>query len=562
MSKFAWVTLATNDSYSLGALVVAASLKRAATAHQLAVLITPGVSAAMRTKLQTVFDVVQEVNVLDSRDSANLALLARPELGVTFTKLHCWNLTQFDKCVFLDADTLVLQNCDELFEREELSAAPDVGWPDCFNSGVFVFRPSQDTFGKLLDFAVKSGSFDGGDQGLLNLYFSDWAHSDISKHLPFVYNTCSTATYSYLPAFKQFGRDVKILHFIGTSKPWLQNFDPQTRTVRTPENYSHLACHLQTWWSIFFDQIHPHLTTDMNQQKEATTWYEEPQHDPPCPPYVPPPSLPTSNTFHPNSVIEIPTQEHQEIQQIHYYDPWEDYERNTEIIHKEVSEEYVKIDHFIEKIQENREEENFEHQSVQSRQNQKNSEEQTCQEVIYREESRQELFHNTEESRNEIPEITETKEIDPGPNKHSPELQKMTEILENRLPELIPPNTNSETPSEPPPGKLTVEKSPQESPKTPERQVNSISGTNDVKSTSNESGIAGALANVTLGEQRTPEQEALESQMRRQCWESGNIDYMGRDSFENILKRINLTMGETPETQKEDVLPEAKEGNQ
>lgn len=55
----------------------------------------------------------------------------------------------------------VLQNCDELFQREELSAAPDPGWPDCFNSGVFVFKPSQDTFSKLLEFARTSGSFDG-----------------------------------------------------------------------------------------------------------------------------------------------------------------------------------------------------------------------------------------------------------------------------------------------------------------------------------------------------------------------------------------------------------------
>jgi glycogenin glucosyltransferase len=44
---------------------------------------------------------------LDSEDAANLALLTRPELGITFTKLHCWRLTQFTKCVFLDADTLV-----------------------------------------------------------------------------------------------------------------------------------------------------------------------------------------------------------------------------------------------------------------------------------------------------------------------------------------------------------------------------------------------------------------------------------------------------------------------
>ena len=77
------------------------------TAHKLVVLITPGVSESMKSKLQDVFDVVELVNVLDSKDAANLAVLKRPELGITFTKLHCWNLTQFDKCVFLDADVLV-----------------------------------------------------------------------------------------------------------------------------------------------------------------------------------------------------------------------------------------------------------------------------------------------------------------------------------------------------------------------------------------------------------------------------------------------------------------------
>ncbi len=55
----------------------------------------------------------------------------------------------------------VLQNIDELFEREEISAAPDAGWPDCFNSGVFVFVPSKETYDSLVQFAVKQGSFDG-----------------------------------------------------------------------------------------------------------------------------------------------------------------------------------------------------------------------------------------------------------------------------------------------------------------------------------------------------------------------------------------------------------------
>lgn len=44
---------------------------------------------------------------MDSGDAAHLALMKRPDLGVTITKLHCWTLTQYSKCVFMDADTLV-----------------------------------------------------------------------------------------------------------------------------------------------------------------------------------------------------------------------------------------------------------------------------------------------------------------------------------------------------------------------------------------------------------------------------------------------------------------------
>ena len=60
-----------------------------------------------RAQLKSVYDVSEHVDVLDSNDSTNLQLLSRADLGVTFTKLHCWRLTNFSKCVFLDADTLV-----------------------------------------------------------------------------------------------------------------------------------------------------------------------------------------------------------------------------------------------------------------------------------------------------------------------------------------------------------------------------------------------------------------------------------------------------------------------
>ncbi len=156
-----------------------------------------------RQRLRELFDHIEVVDILDSNDSVNLGLLKRPELGITFTKLHCWRLIQFKKCVFIDADCLALKNVDDLFERDEFSAAADVGWPDCFNSGVFVYRPSLNTYLQLLDFALTHGSFDGGDQGLLNSYFNSWSTSESSRRLPFVYNMTTNVSYSYVPAYKQ-----------------------------------------------------------------------------------------------------------------------------------------------------------------------------------------------------------------------------------------------------------------------------------------------------------------------------------------------------------------------
>lgn len=63
-----------------------------------------------RLSLHNVFDEVIVVDLMDSGDDLHLSPLGRPELGITFTKIHCWTLTQYTKCVFLEADTLVSQS--------------------------------------------------------------------------------------------------------------------------------------------------------------------------------------------------------------------------------------------------------------------------------------------------------------------------------------------------------------------------------------------------------------------------------------------------------------------
>jgi len=259
VSDQAWVTLATNDSYALGGLVLATSLRTVKTTRKVVIMISDGVTEAMRSQLALAFDEVVNVKVLDSEDVENLELLERPELGITFTKLHCWKLVHYTKCVFLDADTLILRNCDELFDRDEFSAAPDAGWPDCFNSGVFVFKPSIETFKALIAHASENGSFDGGDQGLLNTFFADWATEDISKHLPFLYNMVATATYTYIPAYKYYGHKVKIVHFIGATKPWHVKFDADGQPMAGPLE-AHTLEHLKQWWNIFHADVKPKLT--------------------------------------------------------------------------------------------------------------------------------------------------------------------------------------------------------------------------------------------------------------------------------------------------------------
>lgn len=63
--------------------------------------------------------------------------------------------------------------------------------------------------------------------------------------------------------FFRFGEDVRIIHFIGETKPWLQYFDTLTGIVRPPPNNAHLQPLLQMWWNIFCDNVYTQLSSSM-----------------------------------------------------------------------------------------------------------------------------------------------------------------------------------------------------------------------------------------------------------------------------------------------------------
>lgn len=228
-------TLLYDPLYLPGALVLGDIVSRLAPANtDLVVLIDKLAFTQQHLQLLAKFWKLVDIKVLESHLTETLHNdLRRPELAKTFSKIHLWNLP-YDKVLYLDADTLPLEENGNVVDLLKLDfapgsilAAPDSGFPDIFNSGVFVLSPNDTDYRNLLSLGLSRGSdisFDGADQGLLNQYFNgnpDWVSealesgvTDVAKapaatlskwiKIPFFYNTTPNAQYQYGPAFNHF----------------------------------------------------------------------------------------------------------------------------------------------------------------------------------------------------------------------------------------------------------------------------------------------------------------------------------------------------------------------
>lgn len=234
-----------SDSYLPGAVVLANSLRDAGTTKKLAVLVTmETLSADTISELKALYDYLIPVERIRNANPANLYVMGRPDLAFAFTKIALWRQTQFRKLVYLDADVVALRALDELFDIEaSFAAAPDIGWPDAFNSGVMVIKPDMGEYWALQTMAATGDSFDGADQGLLNQYFEHrpW------QRLKFTYNCTPNAEYQWEPAYRYYKRDIAAVHFIGKNKPW------SAQHANGSGVYGEL---LARWWAVHQRHLH------------------------------------------------------------------------------------------------------------------------------------------------------------------------------------------------------------------------------------------------------------------------------------------------------------------
>jgi len=224
------VTLVTNADYALGALALARSLRAVDAQAPLVVLATQG--AADLEPLEQQGCIIHPVDQLPvsaafrSRHSRKAvhqrAPFTKGEKPLfhdpldNFSKLRLWQLTQYERVVFLDADTIVVRNIDKLFGYPEFCGAPNLyeSLDDMhrLNSGVFVARPDDITFADMLSrLDAPEAVWRRTDQTFLETYFPDW------HGLPYIYNTLQYV-YFNLPQLWSWP-SIHVVHY-QYEKPW------------------------------------------------------------------------------------------------------------------------------------------------------------------------------------------------------------------------------------------------------------------------------------------------------------------------------------------------------
>lgn len=149
--------LHSSESYVCGAIALAHSIKRTNSTRDLVLLADDSITSKSIKGLQ---DAGWKVKKIKRIRSPNAEEGAYNEWN--YSKLTVWQLAEYDKVIFVDADLIVLRNIDEFFVYPQLSAVRDHN--TFFNSGLMVLEPSDCMFNQMMTKRFELESYNGGDQ--------------------------------------------------------------------------------------------------------------------------------------------------------------------------------------------------------------------------------------------------------------------------------------------------------------------------------------------------------------------------------------------------------------
>ncbi|XP_062084735.1 putative UDP-glucuronate:xylan alpha-glucuronosyltransferase 5 [Humulus lupulus] len=239
--RYAYATvLHSSESYVCGAIALAQSIRRTKSTRDLVLLADKSISPNSQRGLRSAGWQIVHIDRIRSPFAKKGAYNEW-----NYSKLRLWQLVQYDKIVFIDADLLVLNNLDFLFLYPQLSAAGNDRY--LFNSGVMVIEPSNCLFKVLTEKTFELKSYNGGDQGFLNEVFTWWHRLPRSINYLKIFRRSGSGDFSHEVGA---GEKIGAIHFLGL-KPWLCyrdydcNWDMPDHLI-----YASDSAH-RRWWEVY-----------------------------------------------------------------------------------------------------------------------------------------------------------------------------------------------------------------------------------------------------------------------------------------------------------------------
>ena len=195
-----YLTVLTTDDYAVGALALYQSLREIIPPHKydFVIVLTKDVSDGCEVLIRN--SGISTIRIDKHLERLSVSPKRTNKQGFlhwnnTISKLLIFDLTQYDKIVYLDSDMIVLRNLDDLFEKPHMSAVvADVLMPGHeawvqLSSGLMVIEPEAGLSFTIMAQAkdVDSKKYLYSDQDILQEHFADWPkHPEL--HLDQTYN--------------------------------------------------------------------------------------------------------------------------------------------------------------------------------------------------------------------------------------------------------------------------------------------------------------------------------------------------------------------------------------
>jgi lipopolysaccharide biosynthesis glycosyltransferase len=243
--KKAFVTYLGSDDFLPGVLVLSESLKRH-NKEDLVIIVSSSISSKVVSFLR---EKRFKISIVGEIKNPNVFVNDIRGFRCVYTKLHMFGLVEFDKIVYIDADMLVCECIEPLFEKPHMSAviagalAPENSDWIKLNSGLLVVEPNSNLFERLKSLTFELPSETKDDQGFLQSYYDKWPQEE-QLHLEHKYNIPAHYLEKYCDKFDfEFSyvngvlstRNIAILHYWGVFKPWHCN--PKELLEKNPGKY-------------------------------------------------------------------------------------------------------------------------------------------------------------------------------------------------------------------------------------------------------------------------------------------------------------------------------------